>query len=48
MSWYRQGGTGRIVGNWPHYMRTYVRAVRHFDHEHYTVDIPAPVPAVAA
>ncbi len=48
VSWYRQGGTGRVVGNWPTYMRAYVRAVKHFDHEHYTVDVPAPVPAVAA
>ena len=46
-SWYRQGGTGRVIGNWPTYMRSYVAAVRTFDHEHYTVDVPAPAPTLA-
>lgn len=48
VSWYRKDGTGRVVGNWPGYMHGYVKAVRHFDHEHYRVDVPAPAPAVAA
>ena len=26
-SWYREGGNGRIVANWPGYMREYQRAV---------------------
>lgn len=34
-SWYRQGGTGRVIGNWPGHMRDYVRSVARFDAEHY-------------
>jgi len=37
-SWYRQGGTGRVVSNWPGYMREYVHSVRRFDHERYVVE----------
>jgi cation diffusion facilitator CzcD-associated flavoprotein CzcO len=48
VSWYRKDGTGRVVGNWPRYMRSYVQTVRDFDHEHYTVDVPSPAPAVVA
>jgi cation diffusion facilitator CzcD-associated flavoprotein CzcO len=48
VSWYRQGGTGRVVGNWPTYMGGYVRAMRTFDHEHYTVRAPSPVAPPAA
>lgn len=44
-SWYRQDGTGRVVGNWPGFMRSYVQTMRAFDHEHYRVDVPAPAPA---
>ncbi len=48
VSWYRKDGTGRVIGNWPTYMRSYVKAVRTFDHEHYVVDVPAPKPTVVA
>ena len=30
-SWYREGGNGRIVANWPGYMREYQRAVARLD-----------------
>jgi cation diffusion facilitator CzcD-associated flavoprotein CzcO len=34
-SWYREGGDGRIVANWPGYMREYQRAVRRLDPSEY-------------
>jgi cation diffusion facilitator CzcD-associated flavoprotein CzcO len=34
-SWYREGGDGRIVANWPGYMREYQRAVTRLDPSDY-------------
>jgi cation diffusion facilitator CzcD-associated flavoprotein CzcO len=34
-SWYRERGDGRIVANWPGYMREYERAVRRLDPSEY-------------
>jgi hypothetical protein len=40
-SWYRDGG-GRIVANWPGYMREYVRETAVLDPSEFTL-VPAPV-----
>ncbi|MCW2996004.1 MAG: monooxygenase [Conexibacter sp.] len=45
-SWYRDG-EGRIVANWPGYMREYVDQTAVLDPSAFTV-VPAPVPATAA
>ncbi|HEV7495021.1 NAD(P)/FAD-dependent oxidoreductase [Baekduia sp.] len=45
-SWYRDGG-GRIVANWPGYMREYVRATAALDPSEFTV-VSAPVAAQPA
>ncbi len=44
-SWYRDGG-GRIVANWPGYMREYVAATAVLDPGEFTV-VPAPATLVA-
>jgi cation diffusion facilitator CzcD-associated flavoprotein CzcO len=49
-SWYRNA-SGRIVTNWPGYMREYVRDLRHFDPSEYELlaapDAQAPAPTLA-
>jgi cation diffusion facilitator CzcD-associated flavoprotein CzcO len=45
-SWYRERGDGRIVANWPGYMREYERAVRRLDPSEYEfVQAPEREPA---
>ena len=45
-SWYRKGGDGRIVANWPGYMRDYQRAAGRLDAGEYTfVQAPGREPA---
>lgn len=48
VSWYRQGGTGRVIGNWPGYMGEYTRSLRRFDHEAYEVTRRRLVPTTAS
>ena len=45
-SWYRDGG-GRIVANWPGYMREYVRATAVLDPSEFTL-VAAPATLLAA
>jgi monoamine oxidase len=40
-SWYRENGEGRIVANWPGYMREYQQAVEQLDPREF-VFTPAP------
>jgi cation diffusion facilitator CzcD-associated flavoprotein CzcO len=40
-SWYREGGDGRIVANWPGYMRDYARAAARLDPHEFEF-VPAP------
>ncbi|MGZ6696209.1 MAG: flavin-containing monooxygenase [Solirubrobacteraceae bacterium] len=45
-SWYREGGTGRVVNNWPGQMAEYVRLTRHVDPAEYReLHARAPQPA---
>jgi cation diffusion facilitator CzcD-associated flavoprotein CzcO len=44
-SWYRDAG-GRIVSNWPSYMREYSKRTRHFDPAEYRF-APRPAPVAA-
>lgn len=47
-SWYRQGGDGRIVANWPGYMREYETALALLDPSEYElVQAPARAPVEA-
>lgn len=48
VSWYRQGGTGRVVGNWPGYMGEYTRSLKRFDHEAFEVTRRPLAPITAA